>query len=143
MEDWYRMKQRIINMREMSPAARSSKRSLLKIIRKAEEWGLSPEAAELASNSNLLEIIRQAKEAIDVEDTEHLEKLFKLASRLTTTDLRNCLRARPRDNVLVQVEGVEDAERYVLELTEAQLTRISKATKRNLNFKVAGVDTND
>ncbi|MCX6059186.1 MAG: hypothetical protein NTW69_13660 [Chloroflexi bacterium] len=108
----------------------SDQKNLMKVVDWAELAGLEPADASHASLSNLRTIIKAAKKAVALEDSEHLAKLFQLAAKLPTGDLRLKIGSKQRDVIKYEVSKVNGKPQYRITFSAEQFSRIRQSTKQ-------------
>jgi len=128
--NWQEVKNRVSNIQARCPSKVSEKRSILKIMDKAEEWGISPEYAGASSISNLEFAINECNRAIRWEDREFLAEIFHKCATLSTVKLRLALHIPE----LERVDFEQDGKNYLFIANEKQFSRIQNATQLQIKF---------
>ena len=137
MPTWDKTRQKVQNaFGGNDPKNVSNLKYMMEIIDKAEQWEIDPKFAEIAKPSNLREIIREARLALDIGDKDWLVELFRLASYLTNRDLRLQIRDLNLVEIAVKKLPGKYAPRYQIEVTSAQLEKIKNATKLQFSFRM-------
>jgi hypothetical protein len=105
------------------------------IVNAAREMGLDPGDAANASLSNLREIIRPAKWAIEAHDGVRLRELFHLGATEKNVSLRILLRGTNRPEIaFTRVKG--ELKRPIrLSLTLSEFERIRRAVRAIYTFR--------
>lgn len=103
----------------------SQKKGLMEIFDVAEKYEIEPPDVSEFQFSQYREIIKEAKEAIDIDDRSTFEKLLNLANTMTVKKLRIELEKKRRQDIFYYVKG----EKYVVEYTIKQFRRVVKSTE--------------
>lgn len=133
---WDNVTNKISKMMERQTSRRSEKKSLLKIIAFAEANGIDPDYADLASVSNLSEIIPESKMCMKWNNVHRLEELFMLAAKLNNRDLRLELQRANPEIIKVMKGGERDDGFYLIRVTREQLEKIQKSMKLQYTFHI-------
>ena len=134
MATWDDVADKVKNIGLRSAKGRSNAKHLKKIIQAAKEMGLDPADADQAGLSNLQEIVREGRRAVESQDRRRLKELFRMAAEQHNADLRVALRGDSRP--LIRVSRAKgDAKRPIrLSLTDDQYVRIKNAARTMYNF---------
>lgn len=114
----------------------SQYKSLVEILDTAEKWDINPGKLIDAPISNLCDIIFEAKKAINREDKERLNEIFRLASEEKNRSLRIKLRGSNREKIKVNKEYKEKIPVFHLYLDKEQFTRIEKETEHIYDYHI-------
>ena len=134
MHNWEKVRERLSGISPDSYKKKSVVKSFEQIIDVAEEWGLDPTDAEKGSISNLIEIITEAKMAIEKGDKQRLQTLFSWAAKYPTTALRIELRGNDLETLVARTKYDGMKPHFVLDLTKEQYERIKKAAMLYYRF---------
>jgi hypothetical protein len=114
----------------------SARRHLLRIIVRAEQWGIAPDYFMEAGKSSLREIIRECRSAMARGKRDRLENLFRWAATLTVKELRLQIKDLIRETIVVREIPGEYASRYVMLMQQDQFDRIKRATELSYNYEI-------
>jgi hypothetical protein len=114
----------------------SARRHLLRIIVRAEQWGIAPDYFMETGKSSLREIIRECRSAMARGERDRLENLFRWAATLTVKELRLQIKDLIRETIVVREIPGEYASRYVMLMQQDQFDRIKRATELSYNYEI-------
>jgi hypothetical protein len=135
MTSWKSLSEKVNAKGIDDPKWKSHANQLSMIFTKAELWGLDPTKAENITMSNLSEIVSEARKAIVKARPDRLEELFSWAADLTNKELRIKLRGDERGEISVKRIERDVEPFYLLEVTEEQFARITRAMEEYFVFK--------
>jgi len=136
MITWSDVLDRYKYLEEGSQSRKSYYRSLVLIFEKAEEWGFDPECVNSVTQSNLLEIVHEARLAALEGRVDRLKELFGMARDLSYTNLVIELRGDRRDLVVARRVIEDGREKYLISLNLRQLRWISMYTSKRMQIVV-------
>lgn len=134
MSTWNEFRSRVSREIEDTPRGVCNKKYLRVIADSAERWDISADCANSATMSNMREIIKEARMAIEQEDRQRLEVLLFLASRLSVTDLRIILRGENRKLITVAPHQTPFGPLYRLMVTQDQYEALKQGSRRQFMF---------
>ena len=135
MHTWMGVRTKITARKLESKTWLSDEENLKKIIDWAEFAGLSPTDASNASISNLRTIIKAAKKAVAKGDDDQLSKLFQLAAKLPTSDLRLKIGSKQRNIIEYEISKIDGNIHFNILLSPKQFKRIQESTKQYFLYK--------
>jgi hypothetical protein len=122
------------------PSWRSDQRHLVEIFRAAEAMGIEPNEVDGTDICKLRTIVKEARHAIERNNTKRLRELFHLAATKTIVELRLALGSVKTDVVLVRRMIIQNQEKYVLTLDPEQFARVKQSMR--LFFSIYEIKSN-
>jgi hypothetical protein len=123
--NWNDARRTVIDHPGNSATWRSIRRTALEIINKAEEWNIHPRHGANILPANWSNIAAEGKRIIRAQNKGDLENLLRVASRLTSQEMRLYLHQTELEEVNVVIRDGN----YILIATPQQFHRIERSTR--------------